>query len=89
MKCIQCLETICDEAEACTDSFIDLKRRGNRISPHKDGYIICNIAEKTFKESSKRGGVNNSTQIIANVFRRLDISKTFVILLDHTYDFTD
>lgn len=89
MKCIQCLETICDEDEACSDNFIDLKRRGNITSPHKDLYVICNIAEKIFKESTIRGGVINSAKIIASVFRRLDISLTFIKLPDHTYDFTD
>lgn len=89
MKCFQCLETICDEDEACSDTFIDLKRRGNLTSPHKDVYVICNIAEKTFKEMTIRGGVINHSQITASVFRRLDITKILKKLPDHTNDFSD
>lgn len=58
-------------------------------NPHKDVYVICNIAEKTFKEHTISGGVINHYKITASVFRRLDISMTFEKLLNHTNDFTD
>lgn len=89
MKYLQCLETICDEEEACADSFIDLKRREKLTSLHKDVYIVCNIAEKTFKENTISGGVINHSKMTASVFRRLDIRKTFEKMPDHTSDFTD
>lgn len=88
LSCEDCMLEITNPSNSVMNRFIDMKKFGELVYPHRDIVKICNLCEEIFELESRNIAPNLSDIVRVKTFRSLDKS-IFSCLSTHPCDSMD